>query len=500
MATTHIVRTGPLELLINQISEQVIVLCDTQGHFVSWHPAVLAQLGYRAEEFVGRHLELLYSQVERESGVAQQELKTASETGRVATVRRLAPKDGSTFLAESVTIALRDPEGQLLGFGKILRDVTALKVAEESAHALFGALEGSNVFIRHWNGKVERWTEGCEVLYGWAAEDAIGRNADDLLRTQFPIPRAEIEAELRLSGKWQGEVKQFRKDGSEIWVHAQWLVLPGREGEDPLVIATHTDMTSRLRMQRELETANERLNRMAHELKRSNEELEEFARIASHDLSAPIISTRWLVDLLANKYGRQLDEEGRKCLKQISMSLERMADLVEAILSHARVGVTAIGSVENTDADEALAMSLENLRRDIETSGAVILQEPLPMLPIQPQPLTQLFQNLLSNAIKYRQPEVEPLVRVSAERRGSDWVISVEDNGIGIEPEWTERIFLPLQRRHGLQVAGSGIGLATCKKIVTRARGKIWVESQIGVGSTFHFTFPVAESEPESTG
>ena len=472
----------------------MIVLCDTGGKFVSWHPAVLAQLGYTAEQFIGNHLNLVYSPRERSAGAAMDELRVASETGRVATVRRLISRNGSSFLAEVVTIALRDPKGVLLGYGKIFRDITALKVAEDNAHALSGALEGSNVFIRRWNGAVERWTDGCETLYGWTAVEAIGKIADDLLRTQFSKPLAEIQEELRSTGKWQADVKQFRKDGGEIWVHAQWLLLPGREGEDPLVIATHTDMTARLRMQRELETANERLNRMAHELERSNEELEEFARIASHDLSAPIISTRWLVDLLATKYGRQLDEEGRKCLKQISVSLERMADLVEAILSHAQVGVSVIGSMEKTDADEALAMSLENLRRDVETSGALILQEPLPSLPIQAQPLTQLFQNLLSNAIKYRQPGVEPLVRISAERRGLDWVISVEDNGIGIEADWTERIFLPLQRRHGMQVAGSGIGLATCKKIVTRAGGKIWVESQVGSGSTFYFTFPVTEN------
>jgi PAS domain S-box-containing protein len=494
MATTHLVHTGSLDLLIDQISELVIVLCDTEGKFVSWHPAVLAQLGYSAEEFIGNHLSLLYSPGERKTGAATDELRAASEAGRIATVRRLTLRNGGSLLAEVVTIALRDPDGALLGYGKIFRDVTALKVAEDSAHALSGALEGSNVFIRRWNGVVERWTDGCETLYGWTAAEAIGKIADDLLRTQFSKHPAQIQAELRSTGKWQGDVKQFRKDGSEIWVHVQWLLLPGRESEDPLIIATHTDMTARLRMQRELEMANERLNRMAHELERSNEELEEFARIASHDLSAPIISTRWLVDLLATKYGRQLDEEGRKCLKQISMSLERMADLVEAILSHAQVGVSAIGSTENTDADEALAMSLENLRRDVETSGALILHEPLPLLPIQTQPLTQLFQNLLSNAIKYRQPGVEPLVRISAERRGPDWVVSVEDNGIGIEPDWTERIFLPLQRRHGMQVAGSGIGLATCKKIVTRAGGKIWVESQLGSGSTFYFTFPVSEN------
>jgi PAS domain S-box-containing protein len=494
MAITHFVHTGSFDLLIDQIGDVVIVLCDTDGVFVSWHPAVFTYFGYMSEEFLGRHSDFLSLPAERNHGTAREELRMARETGRAVTLRRLARKNGETFWAESVTIALRGEDGTLIGYGKILRDVTALKIAEDSARALAEALECSNVFIRSWDGVVERWTESCEGLYGWAAADAIGKCADDLLKTQFPIARSEIQKELLSRGKWQGEVKQFRKDGSEIWVHVQWLAVPGREGEDPLVIATHTDVTARLRMQQELETANDRLKRMANELERSNEELEEFARIASHDLSAPIISTRWLVDLLATRYGRQLDEEGRRCLKQISMSLERMADLVEAILSHARVGVSAIGSMEKTDADEALAISLENLRRDIETSGAVILHEPLPPLPIQAQPLTQLFQNLLSNAIKYRQEGVEPLVRVTVQRRAGDWVISVRDNGIGIEPEWTDRIFLPLQRRHGMQVAGSGIGLATCKKIVSRAGGKIWVESEVGMGSIFHVTFPAAEN------
>ena len=264
-------------------------------------------------------------------------------------------------------------------------------------------------------------------------------------------------------------------------------------GEPRYIISTHSDITSRLQMQRELESANGRLKRMATELERSNEELEEFARIASHDLSAPITTTRWLADLLASRHSSQLDEEGRKCVKQISTSLERMADLVEAVLTHARVGTSAIGANEACDADAALAGATENLRRDIATSGAVIEHEPLPKLPIQPQPLTQLFQNLLSNAIKYRRPDSAPHVHVSASRDGHRWLIRVADNGIGIEPEWHERIFLPLQRRHGMQVAGSGIGLATCKKIVTRAGGHIWVESEAGSGSTFYFTIPAFE-------
>jgi signal transduction histidine kinase len=170
-----------------------------------------------------------------------------------------------------------------------------------------------------------------------------------------------------------------------------------------------------------------------------------------------------------------------------------MADLVQAILTHSQVGTSSIASSEGVNADEALAISLDNLRHDIETSGVRILHEPLPQLPVRAQPLTQLFQNLISNAIKYRRPDVPPLVWVTAERLGSDWLVSVRDNGIGIEPEWVERIFLPLQRRQGLAVEGSGIGLATCKKIVTRAGGRIWVESEPSVGSTFYITLPAVQ-------
>jgi light-regulated signal transduction histidine kinase (bacteriophytochrome) len=148
-----------------------------------------------------------------------------------------------------------------------------------------------------------------------------------------------------------------------------------------------------------------------------------------------------------------------------------MSDLIDAVLAHALAGKGAIAAQQETDAGEALSAAMENLRKDIATSGAVIESAPLPKLFIRPQALNQLFQNLLSNAIKYRQPNVPPRVEISAVEDGIQWMIEVRDNGVGIEPEWFERIFLPLQRRHGSRVKGSGIGLATCKKIVTRAGG-----------------------------
>jgi light-regulated signal transduction histidine kinase (bacteriophytochrome) len=208
------------------------------------------------------------------------------------------------------------------------------------------------------------------------------------------------------------------------------------------------------------------------------------------------VSTRWLADLLASRYGAQLTEDGQMVVQQIIQGLERMANLVEGVLAHATVGRTAIGATQAVSAEEAFDSARENLRKHIDGSGAKIEREELPRVQIDPQALAQLFQNLLSNAIKYRRPDVQLEVWVSARSQHSMWLFAVKDNGIGIEPEWHERIFQAMQRRHGREIAGSGIGLATCKKIVTRAGGRIWVESQEGLGSTFFFTVPGPEEQP----
>jgi light-regulated signal transduction histidine kinase (bacteriophytochrome) len=293
-------------------------------------------------------------------------------------------------------------------------------------------------------------------------------------------------AEAELKGQSSQACHLKRKDGVQVEMGIGTVALRDAAGNVEGFGRILTPCS--LEMERKLALSNERFQRMAAELERSNEELEEFARIASHDLSAPITTARWLTDLLASRHSHQLDAEGITCVKQISTSLERMADLIDGVLAHAMAGKGAISAQEEADADAALLAAMENLRRDIATSGAVIERKPLPKLYIQPQALTQLFQNLLSNAIKYRRPGVTPQVEIHAVRDTTHWMIEVRDNGLGIEREWFERIFLPLQRRHGSNVKGSGIGLATCKKIVSRAGGEIWVESELGSGSAFYFS------------
>ncbi len=478
------------DLLVAELREFVVLLANPEGAISNWHPAVEVHFGYSREEFIGRNLDILLPLAERLRGVGRRELEVAAETGRVNDTRWLVKKTGQRMLVEGVAIGLRDAAGRLAGFGKVMRDVTQRRDAEDSLRALTRALDQSIVLVRRWDGKIDHWTAGCERLYGWTAHEAVGKNVDELLNAEYPSALQQIHEQLLLSGIWQGDLQLQKRDGTRIWVSTYWVLLPDSGEELPSVIETHVDLSARVLMQEELETANQRLRSMADELERSNEELEEFARIASHDLSAPLTSTRWLVDLLASRHGKDLNPEGKKYLQQIAQGLERMSDLVEAVLMHARLGRTPIQTSAAVPAEDALAIALENLRSHVETSGATITHDSLPDVQIDAQALNQLFQNLLSNAIKYRRQGERPAIHVSAARQGAMCLFSVRDNGIGIAREWFERIFLPMQRAHGIEVAGSGIGLATCKKIVTRAGGSIWVDSELEHGSTFYFTLP----------
>jgi PAS domain S-box-containing protein len=473
-----------LASLIAQLNDFVVVICDAGGVIRSWHEGIRSQLGYSAADFVGRPLAELF-RMEPNAGGQKPDTEVFS----------IANKVGEPVIVSAVTIAMEPLFGDSKGFVKVIRGLTSVNDTASASRALLEALEHSNVLIRRWDGVIEHWSDGCERLYGYSAAEAVGRNVHELLQTVYPVPLDQMQVQLKQTGSWLGELKQVSKYGATVYVSAQLVLLGKRHDSEPLIVSTHSDISAQLQMRQDLVSANARLKSMAIELERSNQELEEFARIASHDLSAPITTTGWLVDLLTSRHGHSLNEEGKSCLKQISLSLARMSDLVEAVLQHAKVGTSAIGASEEADTELALEAALENLRRDIETSGARISYLRLPPLLIGQQPLTQLFQNLLSNAIKYRSPGVAPAISIRAEWTEGLWQIAVSDNGIGVEPQWRERIFQPMQRLHGSEIAGSGIGLATCRKIVDRAGGRIWVEPNNGAGSTFYFVLPSLSME-----
>ncbi|HTC33973.1 MAG TPA: ATP-binding protein [Bryobacteraceae bacterium] len=225
-------------------------------------------------------------------------------------------------------------------------------------------------------------------------------------------------------------------------------------------------------------------------VRRANQDLEQFAFSATHDLQEPLRSVKIYSELLATRHADTIDEEARKFIAFVRSGATRMELLVRDLLAYTQVAKFDAPS-ETADANEALKDALANLAGAISEYGAKISADPLPSLPVHGMHLQQAFQNLVGNAIKYRSPDRQPLVYVGVERQDGYWLFAVNDNGIGIDPEYKEDIFGLFTRLHTSdEYSGTGIGLAICQRIVDRYHGRIWVESEPGCGSIFRFKLP----------
>jgi signal transduction histidine kinase len=241
-----------------------------------------------------------------------------------------------------------------------------------------------------------------------------------------------------------------------------------------------------------LET-NRELGRLNAALRASNEDLQRFSYLASHDLQEPLRTIICFSELLAERHENQLGDEAKKFLGYLRQAAGRMGMLIRDLLAYAEANQETEFQMESCSLDEVFGWATANLKQSIDETEVSILQEPLPRVIANPIQFTQLFQNLIGNAIKYRQPSRPLEIRITAERQPEEhWLLSVADNGIGIPAEFQKDIFAPFKRLHGHEVPGTGIGLATCRRIIERHGGQIWVESVgAGQGSTFYVTLPV---------
>jgi light-regulated signal transduction histidine kinase (bacteriophytochrome) len=293
--------------------------------------------------------------------------------------------------------------------------------------------------------------------------------ADDLRSAEDALAQ-QIGTGIELTGR--------RKDGTAFPIEI--MLSPLESAEGILVTAAIRDISVR-------KAAELHLLQTVEELNRSNEELGQFAYIASHDLQEPLRMVASYTQLLSRRYKGQLDTDADEFIAFAVDGASRMQRLIDDLLAYSRVG-TKGQDLLATSSEEALEQALLNLRGAIEESGALVTHDPLPTVLADEMQLVQLFQNLVGNAIKYQDPGV-PRVHISAARNsGKKWIFAVNDNGLGIDPQYFEKIFGVFQRLHGRdEFAGTGIGLAICKKIVERHGGSISVESQPGKGSTFRF-------------
>lgn len=375
------------------------------------------------------------------------------------------------------------------------KQAEVLTKAEQKFRSLLEAAPDAMVVCRD-DGRIVMVNSQTEVLFSCGRDILLSRNIRSLVpRWEFQSPLEDglgTGATKLQPGDIGKELLAVRGDGSTFPVAISVRPLHTEEG---VVITTAIrDISIRKKHEEEIRQLNatleQRVLERTEELLQSNEELQQFAYIASHDLQEPLRTVSVFAQLLAKRYQGQLGGDAVQFIRYIVESSQRMEHLIHDLLDFSRVDSRGTDHFVRTSCDEALNDAIGNLHLLIAENAAVITRGSLPAVFADPIQLTRLFQNLLGNSIRYRGEEA-PRIHIAAEPREQGWLFSVQDNGMGIEPQYAEKVFGIFKCLHSRDKhSGSGMGLAICRKIVTRHDGRIWVESDLGKGATFFFTLP----------
>jgi PAS domain S-box-containing protein len=369
-----------------------------------------------------------------------------------------------------------------------------LRHTEEQFRLLVDGVKDYAIFMLDQEGNVVSWNTGAELIKGYRADEILGHHFSCF------YPREDIESrkpakELEsaaTNGRFEEEGWRLRKDGSRFWASVVITALRDETGNLRGFAKVSRDITKRIEAEA-AENKRAALELRSVELKRSSDELQQFAYVAAHDLQEPMRMVARYTQLLSRHYKGRLDRDADEFIAFAAEGAQRMQLLIRGLLAYCRVGATGKNLVETSSA-AALEQALVNLDEAVGGSSGIVTHDPLPTVTADDAQLTELFQNLIGNAIKYCRAD-PPRVHVSAKKNdGGEWIFSVRDNGIGIDSENLERIFGIYQRLHGSdEFSGVGIGLSICKKIAERHNGRIWVESSLGNGSTFYLALPDGE-------
>jgi len=465
-----------------------IVNMDQQGRIIEFNPAAEKTFGCSSAEVVGKPLaEVLLPPSSWEThrqGLAEHlatgESRLLDRRTEISAVRA----NGTEFPIELTVTRVRGKGPPT--FTGIIRDLTERKRAEEGLSHLASIVESSGDAIigKTLDGTVLSWNTGAERIYGYSAEEMRGRSIFLIVPPERGHEAQQILERIKRGERVEHfETLRLKKDGRGIDISLTVSPIKDAAGKIIGASAIGRDITERKRVE-------EVLQRQAAELARSNAELEQFCNVASHDLQEPLRMVASYTKLLARRYQGRLDKDADEFIAYAVDGATRMQTLINDLLRYSRVE-TRSKVFEPTDAGAALKWALANLRRAIEETGAIISSDPLPTVIADGMQLGQVFQNLIGNAIKFRSDR--PLrVHLGAERKEAEFLFWVRDNGIGIAPQFRERVFVIFRRLHPVEEhPGTGIGLAICKKIIERHGGRIWVESEPSEGATFYFTIPI---------
>ena len=471
-------------MLLDGIRDYAIFMMDPRGRILSWNAGAELIKGYRADEIIGQNYSCFFPPDDIKRGRPQEILRLTSAAGRHEEQGMRMRKDGSRFLASLTWTALHDQAGNLRGFSEFSHDLTESKESAAKYRGLLEAAPDAMVVVNQ-AGVIVLVNVQAEKQFGYRRDELIGHQVKNIIPEGFAerliadATRSTAEALAQHIGAGI-ELSGRRKNGTEFPIEIMLSPLASVEGI--LVTAAIRNISSRKKSERELALANQ-------VLEESNLELKQFAYIASHDLQSPLRSITGFVQLLQQEYAGKLDEQAQDWIQRTVAAVARMQTLIRDLLSYSRVDARS-GPFKRIPFLDIVNDALILLESSIHDSGGQIACGELPIVMGDRSQLVQLMQNLIGNGLAYRSDQ-PPLIEISAKRSGKDWIFSVRDNGIGIDPKHSEQVFEIFKRLHNQRdKPGTGIGLAVCRRVVNRHGGKIWVESELGHGSTFHFTIP----------
>ena len=477
-------------LLVSEVKDYAILMLDPQGHVVSWNAGAERIKGYRAEEILGQHFSRFYLAEDLEQGKPEYELKVATEEGRFEDEGWRVRKDGSQFWANVVITALRDETGQLLGFGKVTRDITerkraeeALRESEERIRLLVSEVKGYAILILDPQGHVASWNAGAERIKGYRAEEILGQHFSRFYPAE-DVEQGKPDYELKVAteeGRFEDEGWRVRKDGSQFWANVVITALRDQAGQLRGFGKVTRDMTERKRTEEEILFQNA-------QLEAANKEMETFCYSVSHDLRAPLRGIDGFSSALLEDYGEKLEGAGKEYLSRVRAAAKRMGQLIDDLLSLSRVKRVEMRMEEVDLSALAKEIAAELHRQCPDRKVSFSIAEGL-MAKCDAHLIRVALENLLGNAWKFTSKHPNAMIQFGALERDGQQEYFVSDNGAGFDSTFADKLFKAFQRLHTPdEFEGSGIGLVSVQGIVDRHGGRIWAQGTVGKGATFYFT------------
>jgi PAS domain S-box-containing protein len=492
-------------MLVEGVRDYSIFMLDPDGYILTWNEGGQRVTGYYAQEIIGKHFSVFYTSNDLADGKHHIELETAKGTGRYEEEGWRVKKNGSLYWANIVLTALYNTQNQLIGFSKVTKDLSdrneelaTLRQTEERYRLLVEQVTDYAIFMIDEKGRIVSWNEGAKRIKGYTADEVLGKYFS-IFYPQEDIIKGKPAYELkvgRAEGKYEEEGWRLRKDGTRFWANVVITAIYNSEGILIGFSKVTRDLTERKKAEQAARQSSDKYRQIAvameginTELKNTNQELEQFTSIVSHDLKEPLRTVTSFLHLIASKLDKGEVDELKSYVGKSLVAAGRMKDLIAHLLNYSQVSKGEIAT-EELSLRTLFDQVLQDLKGASDASSATIYIENQDVDVIQGDriQLLQLFQNLISNAIKFA-GEKNPIVKVTCTSEAGYLKFSVSDNGIGMEKNSETKIFEPFRRLHSARdMPGAGMGLAICKKVVERHNGRIWAQSTPGEGSTFYFT------------